>query len=98
MPIGAIAALVAKALLWLFVVFNNAAFFSALVRRTGCLDGASFRLVGRDCAGPQRTRHRIDGALRIGKIRRHGIPETLEAILLGRRLINPKVAILKPVS
>jgi H+/Cl- antiporter ClcA len=32
------------------------------------------------------------------KIRGHGIPEALEAILLGRSLINPKVAILKPVS
>ncbi|HLP26055.1 MAG TPA: chloride channel protein, partial [Acidobacteriota bacterium] len=28
----------------------------------------------------------------------HGIPEALEAILLGRSLINPKVAVLKPVS
>src|SRR5205085_1903985 len=32
------------------------------------------------------------------KIRGHGIPEALEAILLGRSLINPKVAVLKPVS
>ena len=32
------------------------------------------------------------------KIRGHGIPEALEAILLGRSLIDPKVAILKPVS
>src|ERR1019366_5030628 len=33
-----------------------------------------------------------------GKIRGPGIPEALEAILLGRSLIDPKVAILKPVS
>src|SRR5213078_763622 len=32
------------------------------------------------------------------KIRGHGIPEALEAILLGRSLIQPKVAILKPIS
>jgi H+/Cl- antiporter ClcA/CBS domain-containing protein len=32
------------------------------------------------------------------KIRGHGIPEALEAILLGRSLIDAKVAILKPVS
>jgi H+/Cl- antiporter ClcA/CBS domain-containing protein len=32
------------------------------------------------------------------KIRGHGIPEALEAIVLGRSLINPKVAILKPLS
>ena len=46
------------------------------------------------------------GALIIGlmarygseKIRGHGIPEALEAILLGRSRISPKVAILKPIS
>lgn len=32
------------------------------------------------------------------KIRGHGIPEALEAILLDRSLIDPKVAVLKPVS
>jgi H+/Cl- antiporter ClcA/CBS domain-containing protein len=32
------------------------------------------------------------------KIRGHGIPEALEAILLGRSLIDPKVAVLKPLS
>jgi H+/Cl- antiporter ClcA/CBS domain-containing protein len=32
------------------------------------------------------------------KIRGHGIPEALEAILLGRSRIEPKVAVLKPVS
>ena len=48
----------------------------------------------------------VVGSLAIGlmarygseKIRGHGIPEALEAILLGRSLIDPKVAILKPVS
>ena len=32
------------------------------------------------------------------KIRGHGIPEALEAILLGRSMIEPKVAMLKPIS
>lgn len=32
------------------------------------------------------------------KIRGHGIPEAIEAILLGGSLISPKVAILKPIS
>src|SRR5437879_5840424 len=32
------------------------------------------------------------------KIRGHGIPEALEAILLGRSRIEPKVALLKPIS
>jgi H+/Cl- antiporter ClcA len=46
------------------------------------------------------------GALIIGlmarygseKIRGHGIPEAIEAILLGRSRLDPKVAILKPLS
>ena len=32
------------------------------------------------------------------KIRGHGIPEAMEAILIGRSRIEPKVALLKPVS
>ena len=32
------------------------------------------------------------------KIRGHGIPEALEAILLGGSLVEPKVALLKPIS
>jgi CIC family chloride channel protein len=32
------------------------------------------------------------------KIRGHGIPEALEAILIGRSRMEPKVAILKPIS
>ena len=32
------------------------------------------------------------------KIRGHGIPEALEAILIGRSRIEAKVAVLKPVS
>ena len=48
----------------------------------------------------------MGGALIIGfmarfgseKIRGHGIPEALEAILLGRSRLSPKVAVLKPIS
>lgn len=32
------------------------------------------------------------------KIRGHGIPEALEAILFGKSIMDPKVAILKPIS
>ena len=32
------------------------------------------------------------------KIRGHGIPEAIEAILLNRARVDPKVAILKPIS
>ncbi|RWF51888.1 chloride channel protein, partial [Mesorhizobium sp.] len=48
----------------------------------------------------------VIGALIIGlmarfgseKIRGHGIPEAIEAILLGRSRLDAKVAILKPLS
>jgi H+/Cl- antiporter ClcA/predicted transcriptional regulator len=98
LPIGAIGAVVAKALIWLIAVVTNAAFFlrlSALpVTPQEHHLGAWVILVP------------VVGAVIIGlmarygseKIRGHGIPEALEAILLGRSLINPKVAVLKPIS
>jgi H+/Cl- antiporter ClcA/CBS domain-containing protein len=97
-PIGAIAALVAKALLWLIAVITNAAFFQRL--SSGAVSPESNALGWWVILVP------VAGALLIGlmarygseKIRGHGIPEALEAILLGRSLISPKVAILKPIS
>jgi chloride channel protein, CIC family len=97
-PIGAIGALVAKALIWLIAVITNAAFYlrisAAPVTPRGHHLGWWVILVP------------VVGALIIGlmarygseKIRGHGIPEALEAILLGRSLIDPKVALLKPIS
>ena len=98
LPIGIIGALVAKALLWLIAVFTNAAFFLRLSAEPVVLAGHHFGWWG--VAVP------VLGGLIIGlmarygsdKIRGHGIPEALEAILLGRSLIQPKVAILKPIS
>lgn len=98
LPIGVIGAFVAKALLWLIAVFTNAAFFLRLSSEPVPLQGHALGWWG--VAVP------VLGGLVIGlmarygseKIRGHGIPEALEAILLGRSLINPKVAILKPVS
>ena len=97
-PIGAIGAVVAKALIWLIAVITNFAFFLRLsaapvTPETNHL-GAWVILVP------------AIGSLLIGlmarygseKIRGHGIPEALEAILLGRSLIDPKVAVLKPIS
>jgi len=98
LPIGVISALVARALLWLIAVITNAAFFlqwsSAPIAPAGNPLGAWVIVVP------------VAGSLLIGlmarygseKIRGHGIPEALEAILLGRSLIDPKVALLKPVS
>ena len=98
LPIGALGAVVAKALLWLIAVFTNAAFFLRFSSEAVTLQGHHFGWWG--VVVP------VLGGLLIGlmarygseKIRGHGIPEALEAILLGRSLINPKVAILKPVS
>jgi chloride channel protein, CIC family len=97
-PIGVISALVAKALLWLIAVITNLLFFHHF-------SGASLSLAHLHI-GAWVIVIPVVGALIIGlmarygseKIRGHGIPEALEAILLGRSLIQPKVAILKPIS
>ena len=97
-PIGAIGAVVAKALLWLIAVITNAAFFlrwsDAPV--TPDMNHLGWWVVLVPVAGSLL----IGLMARYGseKIRGHGIPEALEAILLGRSLIDPKVAVLKPVS
>lgn len=96
--IGAISSFVAYALIWLIAVITNLAFYhrfsAAPVVPQGHHLGYWVVLVP------------VAGALVIGlmarygseKIRGHGIPEALEAILLGRSRISPKVAILKPLS
>ena len=98
LPVGAISAVVAKALLWLIAEITNVVFFQRFSSQLGSLQhnhlGAWVILVP------------VVGALVIGlmarygseKIRGHGIPEALEAILLGRSPIEPKVAVLKPIS
>lgn len=98
LPVGAIGAVVAKALLWLIAVMTNAAFYHRL--SAAPVAAADHQL------GVWVVLVPVAGALVIGllarygseKIRGHGIPEALEAILLGRSLIDPKVAVLKPVS
>jgi CIC family chloride channel protein len=97
-PIGAISAVVSKALLWLIAVISNISFFHRLSDVPALI---SQHHLGYWVALPP-----VIGALIIGlmarygseKIRGHGIPEALEAILLGKSLINLKVAILKPIS
>ena len=96
--IGAIGALVAYALVWLIGVITNLAYYqrfsSAFVSPAGHQLGAWSVLVP------------VIGGLIIGlmarfgseKIRGHGIPEALEAILISRSRLDAKVAILKPVS
>src|ERR1700760_4380957 len=97
-PIGLISALVAKALLWLIAVITNFVFFQ---HYSPVLESLTHHHLGAwVILAP------VAGALVIGlmarygseKIRGHGIPEALEAILLGKSLIEPKVALLKPIS
>lgn len=96
--IGAISALVAKALVWLIAIFTNLTFYqrfsSDFVSPTNHHLGALVIFVP------------VVGGLIIGlmarygseKIRGHGIPEALEAILFGRSRMSVKVAVLKPLS
>ncbi|HZV33749.1 MAG TPA: chloride channel protein [Verrucomicrobiae bacterium] len=97
--IGAISALVASALLWLIALITNISFFHTW--------SANAQLTPQDAHfGPWVIVVPVVGALIIGlmarygseKIRGHGIPEALEAILIGQSRMQPKVAILKPVS
>jgi CIC family chloride channel protein len=96
--IGVISSFVACGLIWLIAAITNLAFYhrfsAAPVVPQGHHLGYWVVVVP------------VAGALVIGlmarfgskKIRGHGIPEALEAILLGRSRISPKVAILKPLS
>jgi chloride channel protein, CIC family len=96
--IGALAAFVALALLRLIGLFTNLFYFgrwsTALVSPAGNHLGVFSVLVP------------IGGALIIGvmarygseRIRGHGIPEAIEAILINGSRVEPKVALLKPLS
>jgi H+/Cl- antiporter ClcA len=96
--IGVVAAFVALALLRLIGLFTNLFYFGrwsmALVSPAGNHLGIYSLLVP------------IGGALVIGlmarygseRIRGHGIPEAIEAILINGSRVEPKVAILKPIS
>jgi len=96
--IGGLAAVVALALLRLIGLFTNLFYFgrwsTALVSPSGNHLGYLSVLVP------------IGGALIIGvmarygseKIRGHGIPEAIEAILINGSRVEPKVALLKPIS
>ena len=96
--IGTLAAFVALALLRLIGLFTNLFYFgrwsTALVSPAGNHLGVFSVLVP------------IGGALIIGvmarygseRIRGHGIPEAIEAILINGSRVEPKVALLKPLS
>ena len=96
--IGALSTLVACALLWLIAVITNLAFYQrfSAVFRSPEHHHLSYLVILVPMIGGL-----IIGLLaRYGseKIRGHGIPEALEAILFGRSRMEPKVAVLKPLS
>jgi CIC family chloride channel protein len=96
--IGATSALVASALVWLIAVITNLAFYQTF--------SSVFRSPEQHRLGLLVVVVPAVGGLVIGlmarygseKIRGHGIPEALEAILFGRSRMSPKVAVLKPLS
>ncbi len=98
MAIGLLSSFVAVALLWLIGLFTNLFFFgrfsTALIAPAGNHLGVFVVLVP------------VAGALVIGlmarygseRIRGHGIPEAIESILINGSRVEPKVALLKPLS
>ncbi len=97
-PIGAGAALCALILLRLIALFTNLFYFGKLT--TAANSPAANHLGWLALFVP------VLGALIVGfmarygseRIRGHGIPEAIESILLNGSRIEPKVALLKPVS
>jgi H+/Cl- antiporter ClcA len=96
--VGALSAVVAKALVWLIAVFTNLTFFQRF--SSDFISPTNHHLGILVIFAP------VVGGLVIGlmarygseKIRGHGIPEALEAILFGRSRMSVKVAVLKPIS
>jgi H+/Cl- antiporter ClcA len=99
LPVGAVSACVAWALLRLIGLITN---------------GVFYHRVGTSLIAPGGIHHNpalillapVAGGLVIGlmarygseKIRGHGMPEAIEAILMGGSKVAPRVAVLKPVS
>ncbi|HEV7472723.1 MAG TPA: chloride channel protein [Pyrinomonadaceae bacterium] len=96
--VGAVSAFVAYALVWLIAVITNFSFYQRF--------SAVFQSPDHNQLGYFVILVPAIGGLVIGltarygseKIRGHGIPEALEAILFGRSRMDLKVAVLKPLS
>jgi len=96
--VGVIGAVVARALIFLIAIITNVAYYHRLSQTM--VSPAANQL------GLGAVLVPVVGALIIGimarfgseKIRGHGIPEAMEAILIGRSRMEAKVAILKPVA
>jgi chloride channel protein, CIC family len=96
--IGIVAAFVARVLLQLIGLFTNLFFFQQV--STALVTPAGHHL------GPFVILLPVAGAIVVGlmarygseRIRGHGIPEAIEAILINGSRVEPKVALLKPLS
>src|SRR6476661_951288 len=96
--VGVISAFVAVALVWLIGSLTNLFYYHRL--SSTLVSPAANQL------GPWAVLVPMAGGLVIGrmarygseKIRGHGIPEAMEAILIGRSRMSAKVALLKPLS
>ncbi|MEO8888559.1 MAG: chloride channel protein [Jatrophihabitantaceae bacterium] len=99
LPVGAVSACVAWALLRLIGLITNGVFYGRFDTHL-VAPGAGHHNPAVVLLAP------IAGGLVIGlmarygseKIRGHGMPEAIEAILLGGSKVQPRVAVLKPVS
>ncbi|HEY2020326.1 chloride channel protein [Paraburkholderia sp.] len=96
--IGLVSTLAAFVLLNLIRLFTNLFFFGTLsfVERSPATNTLGLWVIGVPVVGGL-----IVGLIaRFGseKIRGHGIPEAIEAILFGKSKMSPKVAVLKPLS
>ncbi len=96
--VGVISALVAKVLVWLIAVITSLSFYQAFSAAPP--SPAQHRLGYWVILVPTLGGLIIGLMARYGsdRIRGHGIPEALEAILFGRSRMEPKVAVLKPLS
>src|SRR5262249_53346310 len=96
--IGVACAFVAVVLLWLIALFTNLFYFQTL--------SVQLRPPAQNALGLASILVPVVGGLIIGlmarygsdRIRGHGIPEAIEAILIGQSRMQPRVAILKPLS
>jgi len=96
--VGLLAGIVAYLLYKLIGLFTNLFFFHEFT--------TTFRSVGSHPLGVWVIAIPVVGGLIVGvmakygssKIKGHGIPEAMEAVLVNRSRIEPKVALLKPIS
>jgi CIC family chloride channel protein len=98
MIIGAMSALVAYALVWLIGSITNIAYYHRL--SSALVSPAANKLGWWALIVPMIGGLIVGLMARYGseRIRGHGIPEAMEAILIGRSRMDAKVAVLKPIS